>query len=79
MQETVYGTSDVKGRRRTTAALLLGIALGVLGLMVIARQAAPSFWNSLAGPQVVLRSVSATDIYYSVHALSFLETHLRVV
>jgi hypothetical protein len=36
-------------RGKTTGALLLGIALGVLGLMAIARQEAPSFWNGWAG------------------------------
>ena len=34
---------------RNVSALLLGIALGALGLIVIARQTAPSFWNGWAG------------------------------
>src|ERR1700755_1582745 len=37
--------NDWVGGRRNLGALLLGIALGALGLMVIARQAAPSFWG----------------------------------
>jgi hypothetical protein len=49
----MHGTDQDKrqlvGRGRITAALFLGIALGVLGLMVIARQSAPSFWNGWAG------------------------------
>jgi hypothetical protein len=49
----MHGTDQDKrqlvGRGRMTAALFLGIALGVLGVMVIARQAAPSFWNGWAG------------------------------
>jgi len=49
MQGTDQGGREVAGRGRTTAALFLGIALGVLGLMAIARQAAPSFWNGWAG------------------------------
>jgi len=49
MQGTDQGRLEVGGRGRATAALFLGIALGVLGLMMIARQAAPSFWNGWAG------------------------------
>lgn len=49
MQGTDQGTREVRGRMRVTAALLLGIALGAVGLMVIARQSAPSFWNGWAG------------------------------
>jgi hypothetical protein len=49
MQETDQGRPEVVGLRRTTAALLLGIALGMAGLMAIARQGAPSFWNGWAG------------------------------
>jgi hypothetical protein len=48
MQGTGQGRRGLEGRGRT-AALFLGIALGVLGLMVVARQAAPSFWNGRAG------------------------------
>lgn len=49
MLGTDQGGIEVRIRTRITAALLLGIALGALGLMVIARQAAPSFWNGWAG------------------------------
>ena len=49
MQGTDQGRREVEGRWRITAALFLGIALGVLGLMVVVRQAAPSFWNGWAG------------------------------
>lgn len=49
MQGTDQDERKVEGRGRITAALFLGIVLGVLGLMVIARQAAPSFWNGWAG------------------------------
>src|SRR5512133_3318288 len=41
--------TDQGGRGRIAAALFLGIALGVLGLMMIARQSAPSFWNGWGG------------------------------
>jgi len=49
MQGTDQDKRKVEGRGRITAALFLGIVLGVLGLMVMARQAAPSFWNGWAG------------------------------
>jgi hypothetical protein len=49
MQETDQGRRNVKGRGRIAAALFLGIAIGVLGLMAIARQAAPSFWSGWGG------------------------------
>src|SRR3974377_418793 len=49
MQRTDQGRREVEGRGKITAALFLGIALGVLGLMVVTRQAAPSFWNGWAG------------------------------
>ncbi len=49
MEGTDQGRLEVRNRRKITAALLLGIALGAVGLMVIARQAAPSFWNGWTG------------------------------
>lgn len=49
MQRADQEKRELTGPGRITAALLLGIALGVLGLVVIARQAAPSFWNGWAG------------------------------
>ena len=48
MQRTDQDKREVESRGRITAALLLGIALGVLGLVAIARQA-PSSWNGWAG------------------------------
>src|SRR5499427_9711588 len=49
MQGANQGRRNVAGRGRTTAALFLGIFVGVLGLTLIARQAAPSFWSRWAG------------------------------
>jgi len=49
MQGADQGRHNVAGRGRTTAALFLGIFVGVLGLTMIARQAAPSFWSRWAG------------------------------
>jgi hypothetical protein len=49
MQRTDQDKSEAGSRRRITAALFLGIVLGVLGLAVIARQGTPSFWNGWAG------------------------------
>jgi uncharacterized protein DUF4230 len=49
MRGTDQDKRQLVGRGRITAALFLGIALGVLGLIVIARQSAPSFWNNWAG------------------------------
>lgn len=46
---TDQGRLEARSRWRIGAALLLGIAVGAVGLMVIARQAAPSFWNGWAG------------------------------
>ena len=43
------GRTDTRSSSRNLATLLLGIALGALGLMVVARQSAPSFWNGWAG------------------------------
>lgn len=37
------------GRNRWTAGVVLGIAVGALGMMVLARQASPSFWSGWAG------------------------------
>jgi hypothetical protein len=69
--------SEVGARRRITAALFLGIALGVLGLVMIARQAAPSFWNSWAG-RLLARStkidVSQTTVVNKIQQLQRLET-----
>ena len=66
-----------ESRRRTAVALLLGVALGVLGLMVIARQAAPSFWSGWAG-RLLGRStqidVSQPTVVNKIQQLQRLET-----
>jgi hypothetical protein len=49
MKGTDQGRREGEGRVRITGALFVGIALGVLGLTVIARQSAPSFWNGWGG------------------------------
>ncbi len=71
------GGHKVNYRGRTIAALLLGFALGVLGLMVIARQATPSFWNSWAG-RLFGRStqidVSQPTVVNKIQQLQRLET-----
>ena len=77
MKETDRSRGGVEDRWRTTAALFLGIALGVLGLTVIARQAAPSFWNSWAG-RLLRRSteidVSQPTVVNKIQQLQRLET-----
>ena len=49
MKGTDQGRREGEGRVRITGALFVGIALGVLGLTVIARQSASSFWNGWGG------------------------------
>jgi hypothetical protein len=60
-----------------TAGLLLGIALGVLGILVIARQSAPSFWNTWA-TRMLGRStqldVSQPTVVNKIQQLQRLET-----
>ena len=77
MQGTDQGRSKVEGRGRTTAALVLGIFIGVLGLTMIARQAAPSFWNRWAG-RLLGRSteidVSQPTVVNKIQQLQRLET-----
>ena len=71
------GGREAESRLRTAVALLLGIALGVLGLMVIARQAAPSFWSGWAG-RLLGRStqidVSQPTVVNKIQQLQRLET-----
>src|SRR5215469_8418013 len=77
MQGTGQGRRVPEGRGRITAALFLGIALGVLGLMVIARQAAPSFWNGWAGRLLGRRTqidVSQPTVVNKIQQLQRLET-----
>jgi hypothetical protein len=77
MQGADQGRREVKGRGRTTVALFVGIALGVLGLMVAAREGTPSFWNSWAG-QLLGRGtkidVSQTTVVNKIQQLQRLET-----
>ena len=49
MVDSEQGRNDLRGGRGNLGALVLGIAIGVLGLMVIGRQASPSFWNGWVG------------------------------
>src|SRR5215470_1777650 len=76
MQETDLNKREAD-RGKTTAALLLGIVLGVLGLMVIARQAAPSFWNGWAGRMLgrgTTIDVSQPTVVNKIQQLQRLET-----
>ena len=77
MQGTDQGSREVEGRVRTLTVLFLGILLGVMGLMMIARQAAPSFWNRLAG-QLLGRGaeidVSQPTVVNKIQQLQRLET-----
>ncbi len=66
-----------RGKGRNIATLLLGIALGALGLMVIARQAAPSFWNGWAGRllgRTAQLDVSQPTVVNKIQQLQRLET-----
>ena len=79
MQETDQGRLKVKTRTKIAAALLLGIALGGVGLMVIARQAAPSFWNGWAGRLLgrgTQIDVSQPTVVNKIQQLQRLETVL---
>jgi Protein of unknown function (DUF4230) len=77
MIDSDQGHNDLRGGRRNLGALLLGIALGALGLMLIARQAAPSFWNGWAG-RLLGRStqvdVSQPTVVNKIQQLQRLET-----
>lgn len=66
-----------RGKGRDVATLLLGIALGALGLMVIARQAAPSFWSGWAGRllgRTAQLDVSQPTVVNKIQQLQRLET-----
>src|ERR1700675_2794065 len=66
-----------RGKGRDIATLLLGIALGALGLMVMARQAAPSFWNGGAGRwwgRTAQLDVSQPTVVNKIQQLQRLET-----
>jgi hypothetical protein len=77
MAGSEQGRNDLRGGRGNLGALLLGIALGALGLTVIARQAAPSFWNGWAG-RLLGRStqvdVSQPTVVNKIQQLQRLET-----
>src|SRR5215475_13111355 len=77
MQGTDQDKRRVEVRGRITAALFLGIALGALGLTVIARQAAPSFWNGWAGRMLGRNTtidVSQPTVVNKIQQLQRLET-----
>jgi len=77
MVESEQGRSDLPGGRRNLGELLLGVVIGVLGLMVIGRQASPSFWNGWAG-RLLGRStqvdVSQPTVVNKIQQLQRLET-----
>ena len=77
MVDTDQGRNDLRGGRRNLVALVLGIAIGVLGLMVISRQASPSFWNGWPG-RLLGRStqvdVSQPTVVNKIQQLQRLET-----
>jgi len=77
MADSELGRNDLPGGRRNLGALLLGVVIGVLGLMVIGRQASPSFWNGWAG-RLLGRStqvdVSQPTVVNKIQQLQRLET-----
>jgi hypothetical protein len=77
MADSELGRNDLRGGRRNLGALLLGVVIGVLGLMVIGRQASPSFWNGWAG-RLLGRStqvdVSQPTVVNKIQQLQRLET-----
>jgi hypothetical protein len=77
MADSELGRNDLRGGRRNLGALLLGVVIGVLGLMVIGRQASPSFWNGWAG-KLLGRStqvdVSQPTVVNKIQQLQRLET-----
>ena len=77
MVDLEQGRNDLRGGRRNLGALVLGITIGVLGLMVIGRQASPSFWNGWAR-KLLGRStqvdVSQPTVVNKIQQLQRLET-----
>jgi len=77
MQSTDQKRREVKGRGRIAVALFVGIALGVLGLMVVAREGASSFWSGWVG-QLLGRGtkidVSQPTVVNKIQQLQRLET-----
>jgi len=77
MADSEQGRNDLRGGYRNLVALLLGVAIGALGLMVIARQAAPSFWNGWAGKLLgrgTQVDVSQPTVVNKIQQLQRLET-----
>jgi uncharacterized protein DUF4230 len=76
MQPTIQQQNDSM-RRRWLGGIALGIALGVLAMLVLARQATPSFWSSWAG-HLLGRStqldVSQPTVVNKIQQLQRLET-----
>ena len=71
------GRTDTRSSSRNLATLLLGIALGALGLIVIARQSAPSLWNGWAGRLLGRNTqidVSQPTVVNKIQQLQRLET-----
>lgn len=77
MQGTDQGGRKAEGRVRTTAALFLGILLGVLALTMIGRHGAPSSWNRwtarLLGRSTEI-DVSQPTVVNKIQQLQRLET-----
>ena len=77
MADSEQGGNELRGGRRNLGPLVLGIAIGVLGLMVIGRQASPSFWNGWPG-RLLGRStqvdVSQPTVVNKIQQLQRLET-----
>jgi hypothetical protein len=69
--------NGARARAGWTAGLLLGIAVGALGILVIARQSAPSFWNSWPGRLLGRNTqldVSQPTVVNKIQQLQRLET-----
>ncbi|MGC2194876.1 MAG: DUF4230 domain-containing protein [Terriglobales bacterium] len=78
MQEQGQNERDgMAARGRWRSGIVLGIVLGALGTLVIARQATPSFWNGWAG-RLLGRSteldVSQPTVVNKIQQLQRLET-----
>ncbi len=77
MQSTDQGRREVKGRGRIALALFVGIVLGALGLMLIAREGTSSFWNGWAGKLLgrgTKIDVSQPTVVNKIQQLERLET-----
>jgi hypothetical protein len=78
MQGQLQNQQDgMAARGRWTSGIVLGIALGALGMLVIARQAAPSFWNGWAARLLGRNTqvdVSQPTVVNKIQQLQRLET-----